>query len=312
MNEYQKRINRVLDYIENNLDKNLTLEELADVSCFSRFHFARIFSALMGETLFQFIQRVRLEKAASRLAADPREAVINIAMDCGFANASSFSKSFKSQFGVSPSAWRSNLRQVQSNSGTEPGNLNKESRFIYRDTEYRTTSTVWRYEMNKTEVKVEVREVEPMTVAYIRHVGPYAGDAELFGRLFGQLFQWAGPRGVLNDESTKCISIYHDNPEVTDESKLRLSVCVTVPEGTEAEGDINIMTIPGGKYAIGHFELDVTEYGEAWAFLCGEWLASSGYEPDDRPCFEMMMNNPEEHPEGKHIVDIYEPVRPMK
>jgi AraC family transcriptional regulator len=64
MNEYAARINTVIDYIERNLGKKLTLDELASVAKFSKFHFLRIFNAFNGETLFQFIQRLRLEKSA--------------------------------------------------------------------------------------------------------------------------------------------------------------------------------------------------------------------------------------------------------
>ena len=164
--------------------------------------------------------------------------------------------------------------------------------------------------MNKTSVSVEVKEIPQETVAYVRHIGPYAGNEALFGELYGRLCQWAGPRGLISEDA-KFVSIYHDNPEITEEAKLRVSICLVVPEGTDVDGDINIMSIPGGKYAIGHFEIDVTEYGEAWSFLCGDWLSTSGYEPDDRPCFEMMMNDPKNHPEGKHQVDIYEPIKPI-
>lgn len=302
MNEYYKRINRVIDYIEKNLDKELTLDELAGVSCFSRFHFNRIFSSLIGETLFQFIQRLRLEKAATYLSYEKNRSLLEIAMDCGYSNPASFSKSFKAYHGMSPSQWiqKSNMRQAESNSG-------KEHKYQLDET---NLSNIWRYRMDKKSVNVEVLEVAPENVAYIRHIGPYAGDEALFGRLFGQLCQWAGPRGLISDDA-KFITIYHDNPEITEEEKLRISVCLCVPEDTTGDGDINIMTIPGGKYSVGHFEIDVSEYGDAWNFLCGEWLPKSGYEPDDRPCFEMMMNNPEDHPEGKHIVDIYEPVKPM-
>ncbi|MCK5076904.1 MAG: helix-turn-helix transcriptional regulator, partial [Calditrichia bacterium] len=52
--EYIASINRVIDYIEKNLDKNLTLDTLSDVANFSRFHFHRIFSAIVGETINQF------------------------------------------------------------------------------------------------------------------------------------------------------------------------------------------------------------------------------------------------------------------
>jgi AraC family transcriptional regulator len=71
------------------------------------------------------------------------------------------------------------------------------------------------------------------------------------------------------------------------------------------------MIIPGGTFAVGHYEIDVHEYGEAWDKLMREYLPESGYQPDDRLCFELYLNDPEQHPEGKHIVDICEPVRPM-
>lgn len=43
----------------------------------------------------------------------------------------------------------------------------------------------------------------------------------------------------------------------------------------------------------------------------GVWLPSSGYQPDDRHCSELMLNDPAMHPEHKHIFEIWEPVRPL-
>jgi AraC-like DNA-binding protein len=81
--EYISRINRVIDYIQNNLHKSLSLNELARVACFSIFHFHRIFSAIIGETLNDFIQRLRVEKAASLLLSNPKKSITEIAFDCG-------------------------------------------------------------------------------------------------------------------------------------------------------------------------------------------------------------------------------------
>ena len=81
--EYRYRINRVIDYIEANIGMELTLEELAATSGFSKFHFHRIFISFIGETLFQFIQRLRLEKGATLLLNEPDKPVINIALECG-------------------------------------------------------------------------------------------------------------------------------------------------------------------------------------------------------------------------------------
>ncbi|MCK4221952.1 MAG: helix-turn-helix transcriptional regulator, partial [Dehalococcoidia bacterium] len=62
--EYVSRINRVIDHIGANMDTDLSLENLARVAGFSPFHFHRIFGGMVGETLSQFIQRIRIEKAA--------------------------------------------------------------------------------------------------------------------------------------------------------------------------------------------------------------------------------------------------------
>ncbi|MDT8299048.1 MAG: helix-turn-helix domain-containing protein, partial [Spirochaetaceae bacterium] len=99
MNEYHQRLNRVIEYIDRNLDKELTLYELTDIFCFSRFHFNRIVSSLMGETLFQFIQRLRLEKAATLLCSEKRRSILEIALICGYSSPAAFSKSFKRFYG---------------------------------------------------------------------------------------------------------------------------------------------------------------------------------------------------------------------
>ena len=103
MNGYDSRINRVIDYIDRNLDRKLTLDELATVASFSKYHFHRIFHGVIGESLFQFIQRVRLEKAAFFLSARPDMSITENTIECGFSGSSSFSKSFHAFFGCSPS-----------------------------------------------------------------------------------------------------------------------------------------------------------------------------------------------------------------
>ena len=173
-------------------------------------------------------------------------------------------------------------------------------------------NSTWRVEMNDTKsVNVEVKEMPEFTVAYLRHIGPYAGDSALFERLFTKLFQWAGPRDLIRMPETKVMSVYHDDPEVTPEDKLRMSVCISVPEDTKVDGEIGKMKVPGGKFAVAHFEVTADEYGEAWNALMGGWLPESGYQPDDRLCYEMYLNSPKDHPEGKHIVDICLPVKPL-
>ncbi len=164
---------------------------------------------------------------------------------------------------------------------------------------------------NQVKAEVEVKDMPELNVAYVRHIGPYKGDSELFEGLFEKLMKWAGPRGLIQFPETQCLSVYHDNPEITDEDKLRTSVCMTVPKDTRVEGEIGQMRIPGGKFAVANFEINSNEFEDAWNTLMGGWMPESGYQPDDRLCYEICHNNPKEHPENKHIVDICVPVKPL-
>ena len=74
----------VLEHIDRHLDESLELATLADVAHFSSFHFHRLFSAWMGETLGDYLRRRRLEVAALRLVAQPRVPVLNVALSVGF------------------------------------------------------------------------------------------------------------------------------------------------------------------------------------------------------------------------------------
>jgi AraC family transcriptional regulator len=103
---YGKRVDRVIDYIRAHLADELTLGGLAAVATFSPFHFHRVFKASTGETLFEFIPRLRIERAASALIAHPRQSVLEVALDHGFASAATFARAFRARFGMSASQWR--------------------------------------------------------------------------------------------------------------------------------------------------------------------------------------------------------------
>ena len=103
--EYARRINRVIDYLRGNLDRQVKLEELARVACFSEFHFHRIFGAISGETVNNFTNRLRLEKAA-RLLRYSGQNLTDIALECGFSSSATFSRAFRSGYDTSPSQFR--------------------------------------------------------------------------------------------------------------------------------------------------------------------------------------------------------------
>lgn len=317
--EYYRRIHCAQDYIERHLDEPLALEAIAKAAALSPYHFHRLYSAITGETLHQFIQRLRLEKAKSQLTCYPEKPITEIALDCGFSSSATFARAFRAEYHMSASVYRSRARFGP---GSEEFDGGKICKAIRKDGKA-TSNETWEKEAVDTErvstrsvpvpiaaKHVTVENMEAFTVAYVRHVGPYAGDGALFGRLFGRLAAWAGPRGLLGPK-TRSLCIYHDNPDVTEPAKLRLSCCVSVPPGTKAEGEVGVMEIPSGKYARAHFEISEKEFGGAWQWFLGQWMPESGYQPADGLCYELCLNEPSEHPEGKHVVELVEPVKPL-
>jgi len=151
--------------------------------------------------------------------------------------------------------------------------------------------------------------MKPTKVAYVRYIGPYQGDEKLFENLFNKVVTFAKTREIV-DSKTKLFAIYHDDPEITENDKLRTSVCISVQDDIEGSGEISTMVLEGGKYAVARFELDTSEYGEAWKWVYSSWLPGSGYQPDDKACFERYSFDCGETG-GKQKVDICVPIRPL-
>jgi AraC family transcriptional regulator len=307
---YASRINRVIDFIDANYGESFTLDELAQVADFSKYHFCRIFQGFTGEPLFSFISRIRLEKSADKLCNSKSSTVTEIAADSGYSSPAVFSKAFREKFGVSPSQWRSNPGKPKSNASKPDSNKGKAKPIEFTYIGYGKDANTWRFRMNEIETTVKIEKWPETTVAYVRHVGPYQGNAGLFQSLWNRLCSWAGPRGLLGSPDAKYIIIYHDSPDITDQDKLRTSVCVSVPANTEVSGEVGKLIVDKGDYAVGRFHVIGEEFGQAWEWMYGRWLPASGYQADERMCFELYPQQGTDE-NGKMVVDIYIPVKPL-
>lgn len=305
--EYTLRINKVIDFIDQHLDEELNLETLSNVSNFSKFHFHRIFSAFMGETLNQFIKRLRVEKAAAILRTKAHESINNIALDCGFSSASVFSRAFKQHFNMSASDYRKAIEEEESKNSQKESNFSKVKSNFWQERisnpDYLDTDN----QLRSYEMKVEIKDLAEKNVAYFRHIGPYIE----IGKTFDKVNTWAAARGLFEKPETQFLGVYNDDPKVTEADKLRSSACVTVPNGFKVDGDAGEMTVSGGKYAVAHCEVLINEFEDAYQTLIGGWLPESGYQIDDRDIFEVYLNEPDKHPEGKFVVDICIPVKAL-
>src|SRR5262245_7341532 len=110
-------LQRALRFIGENLDRSLSVAEIARAAHLSEFHLHRVFHAALGESIGRFITRRRLETAALRLAYEPDLSVTEIALSSGYSSSSNFSKAFSAYFGVSPTRVRQPAAELPSSLG---------------------------------------------------------------------------------------------------------------------------------------------------------------------------------------------------
>ena len=103
------RLRRVLDYIANHLEQQMTVVELAGVACLSPFHFTRMFRATMGLPPHRYVSERRLDHAKALLASGDRS-LADIALTSCFSSQASFSRAFRRVVGVTPGEYRQSIR----------------------------------------------------------------------------------------------------------------------------------------------------------------------------------------------------------
>jgi AraC family transcriptional regulator len=103
--DYAQRLERVLEHLARNLDDELDLARLADLACFSPFHFHRIYHVVQGETVAETVRRMRLHRAALDLI-EQEKPIPRIAARAGYGSQAAFTRAFRSAYGAPPAAYR--------------------------------------------------------------------------------------------------------------------------------------------------------------------------------------------------------------
>jgi AraC family transcriptional regulator len=303
--EYYFRINKSIDYIKENLHEDLSLEKLAILSNFSKFHFHRIFKSVTGTTTNEFIKKAKIERALFFLINNPSKTISEIAHDCGFLSISSFSRSFREVKQITPSEWRK--LHKNSNIGITDSNIGKMQSEIQNYLALKLNN-LKKIEMSEImKLDFEIKKLEAFSVIYIRNLNIHNHDSETFEEMFKQLFSWASPRNLVNFPETKALTVYRSNANLT--GMLQADVCLSVPDKIVGEGIIGTTIISGGLYAIFHKEAPMSECFKTWNYIYEVWFEENGYQPDNRNFFLSHLNDPKLHPENLHIIDIYIPIK---
>lgn len=269
--QYSKSIQKVLQTIEEELEF-VTLEELIRVSGYSYYHFHRIFKAYTGESLKKYIKRLQLEKTLQKMQVD-KENITQIAIQAGYHMPSSFNKAFKEMFGVSPSAYKKSYEV---------------SRIEYPDVQ-----------------PIRTERVEEKQMYSMRHVGDY----DDLDTPIQKCMQFAG-KNALIAKDFYLYTIPHDNPDVTENERLRFDICIEkVKEVDISQIDwLHTKTIAGGKYAVFRHKGNPKNLIELYNTIFGKWLYGSDITLRDEPIFQKFLNNKYEVEEEDLLAEVYVPV----
>jgi AraC family transcriptional regulator len=274
--DYLQSIYKVIYYIEQNYNDDLTLEELSKVASFSKYHFHRIFKSIIGENLSEYVKRVRLSSTTLKFKTDKK--ITQIALDSGYETNASFSKAFKNHFGITPKEFSLNAKKKKG--------------------------------LKMLEAKIV--ELKPIEVLYVRKEGAYdksAGEAweVLMGFAYKNKIKY---KKNLMGKSAMMFGIGHDNPNITDDNKQRYDACISWDDKTvEPQGEISAKTIDGGKYAMflhkGAYENLKATYDDI-----GDWIVESGIEVRDLPMFEKYLNRDPRRTKPENLkTEIYVPLK---
>ena len=286
--EYKVRINRAIQYIEANLANKISLSEVADVSYFSAYHFHRIFTGIVGETVNDYIVRRRLEGAVNLLIFKTELSVTQVALDSGFSSAANFSKAVKLHFGFSPSEIRNPDKVKNSKIGKISSKYGKDFNPSDLYPNHITNEVMSKTNLEDTNMNIEVKELDRQRVCTLASERGYEPDA--IYRAWDKLIEWATFNGIQQD-AQKRFAFAYDNPTVTPVDKCRYTASVVISEDVQVKSPFLVSEIPKGKYAVLYFKGSPEETIKAQLSIYSDWLPNSGFEPDNFPMLERYLND---------------------
>jgi AraC family transcriptional regulator len=274
---FEARLLRVLAYIYDHLDGDLSLDALADVACMSRFHWHRVFRAMTGETPAEAARRIRLLKAANALVHDNMP-LAQVAARHGYPNVSSFTRAFSAAHGISPGEFRARGVRLANALHLNPG--------------------------DPAMYPVQIRTLPQAAAAGVPHQGAYTELGRAFQQLGGVLFA-----RNLTPHVQGMVAIYHDAPGSKPDAQMSSHAAVIVSDDfpSSVEG-LERLDLKGGRYAVLEHAGPYATLGNAYAWLYGTWLPASGEEPADAPPLEVYLNDPGQTPPDQLRTEIRLPL----
>ena len=280
---YNQKVEEVLKYINNHLDQNLSIKELADYSGISFFHFHRILKAALNEPLAGYINRVRLETAVN-LNRYSDQQLSDIAIRIGYNDLSSFSKAFSKEFGLSPKDFKSD-KNIILNTNVDYS-INKKGEI-------------------KTDIKPKIINLPEKQVLYISVKGAYGGKE--VAKSWDKLYNFITDNKLIS-WNPDLFSIYYDDPDVVGANNCRSDLCFVTRKKFPTNDIFRSKTIKGGKYAVFRYKGSYDFLWTVYETIYSSWILNTDAKLRDYPVIERYMNYSAKAKPENNTTDIYIPI----
>jgi AraC family transcriptional regulator len=275
--QYAERINRAIALIDRHIDQDLSLERLAKEAAISPFHFHRIFSSLVGESVHALTTRRRMERALALTHRGKRPQWKAVASAVGYASPEVFSRAFKRHFGCNPSQF--DLGKWWHERPDRDDALRISNYFLRAAPEV------------PADFRVEIGPRAGATCLVCRTVGGYLKPQKLVAayeriKRAGQLLGVPLPGRLVGGSQ--------DDPELTPLSRCRYDFMLEVPEGTRPCAGLEIARRRPGRWAMTRVTGDLQAVDRAWNILFKSWLPASAFDLRPVPAEEIYHQTPDE------------------
>jgi AraC family transcriptional regulator len=278
---------RVLDFIDANLDQDLSVERLSAVAAFSKYHFHRQFSNLLGISISRYLQLARLKRASYRLAFR-RESVLQIALQSGYDGPEAFSRVFKQRLQQTPSAFREQPDWEPWQAVFEPLNHARSQAMT----------------IAFTDEQVRIVDFPATAVATVEHVGSPASVGDTVRRFV----EWRR-QAKLPPRTSATFNIFHTDPASVPAGEYRMDICATTTRDVEKNSfGVAGGLIPGGRCAVLRLHGSSDNLEAGFRYLYSEWLPRSAEELRDYPPFVQRISFFPEVTENEAVTDLFLPL----